>query len=148
MQTSKHPILSIFHINLLLLHLNKESEKKLGVSIVQWCVMKHLIEMPGTSAQELSNAVQVHPSSLTQSLKRLIRKNLIFVSEDPRDSRKKTISITRKGKQTLDTVEEQMRPLKRELESIGSELALIENLLTQVYGGNRTAMSPAAASQN
>ena len=39
----------------------------------------------------------MHPSTLTQSLKRLLKKDAVFVGEDPKDSRKKIVSLSRKG---------------------------------------------------
>ncbi len=129
MATSKHPLKSVFHVSLLLHNLNKEAERRTGLSIVKWSILKHLIEMPATSAQELSEAVKLHPSTLTQSLKRLVRKKLIFVSEDPRDSRKKIISLTRKGKDALDHSDRVMEQIATDLSSVQNELYSIEDLL-------------------
>lgn len=132
MNASKHPLKSVFHVSLLLHNLNKEAERRTGLSIVQWSILKHLIEMPATSAQELSEAVRLHPSTLTQSLKRLIRKELIFVSEDPRDSRKKIISLTRKGKDALDRSDIQMEKIAEDLRSVQSELYAFEDYLSSL----------------
>ena len=132
MVAPRHPLKSAFHLSLLLHNLNKESERRTGMSIVQWSILKHLIEMPATSAQELSEAVMLHPSTLTQSLKRLIRKELIFVSEDPRDSRKKVISLTRKGKDALDFSSKHMEQLAADLTTIESELYSVEDGLASL----------------
>lgn len=132
MTSSKHPLKSVFHVSLLLHHLNKEAERRTGLSIVQWSILKHLIEMPATSAQELSEAVRLHPSTLTQSLKRLIRKELIFASDDPRDSRKKIISLTRKGKDALDQSDQQMKRLATDLAVVENELYSIEDRLSSL----------------
>jgi len=130
MALAKHPLKSVFQVSLLLHNLNKEAERRIGVSIVQWTILKHLVEMPATSAQELSGAVKLHPSTLTQSLKRLLRKKLIFVSEDPRDSRKKIIVLTRMGKSILDRAEQQMNQLAAELTAVENELYSVENHLS------------------
>jgi DNA-binding MarR family transcriptional regulator len=130
MAQAKHPLKSVFQVSLLLHNLNKEAERRVGVSIVQWTILKHLVEMPATSAQELSDAVKLHPSTLTQSLKRLLRKKLIFVSEDPRDSRKKVIVLTRMGKTILDQAEQQMDQLATELAAVETELYSIEDHLS------------------
>lgn len=81
--------------------LNQAAEREIGLSLVQWSLLRHLIDMPCTSAQELAHAVKVHPSTLTQSLRRLQRKDLIFVGGDPKDSRRKLIVITRRGRDVL-----------------------------------------------
>lgn len=130
MEMFRHPLRSAFHVSLLLHNLNKEAERRTGLSIVQWAVLKQLLEMPATSAQELSDAVKLHPSTLTQSLKRLVRKGLIFVSEDPRDSRKKIISLARRGKDTLDKLEGEMEQIAIRLSDIQDSLDTIEQHLS------------------
>ncbi len=129
MDMHKHPLKSVFHVSLLLHNLNKEAERRTGLSIVQWSLLKHLLEMPGASAQELSDAVKLHPSTLSQSFKRLVRKELILILEDPRDSRKKIISLTRKGKETLDRVENQMEEIASTLTLAKKELYFLETHL-------------------
>lgn len=100
--------LSIFHLlkmNLAIQQLNRHYEQSFGLSIVQWHLLKHLVDLPGTPATVLAHAAGVHPSTLTQSLRRLLRKKYIFATNDPKDSRKKILSITREGKEMLDQLE-------------------------------------------
>lgn len=132
MTDHKHPLKSIFHLSLLLHNLNKEAERRTGLSIVKWSILKHLIEMPAVSAQELSGAVRLHPSTLTQTLKRLVRRNLIFVSEDPKDSRKKIISITRQGKNALEQSDAEMKQISADIALIETELYTIEECLSSL----------------
>jgi|GEM_PF-1132078 len=132
MAAHRHPLKSVFHVSLLLHNLNKEAERRTGLSIVQWSLLKHVLEMPGTSAQELSEAVKLHPSTLSQSLKRLIRKELILVLEDPRDSRKKVISLTRNGKEALDQAERQMKEIAASLTRAEKELYFLEECLSSL----------------
>ncbi|MBI2519974.1 MAG: MarR family transcriptional regulator [Bdellovibrio sp.] len=82
-------------------NLNKVAEIKLGLSLVQYYFLVTLRDMPGCSPQELAKAIGMHPSTLTQSMKRLQKKEAIFVGEDPKDSRKKILSMTRKGSEQL-----------------------------------------------
>lgn len=128
----KHPLKSAFHVSLLLHNLNKEAERRTGLSIVQWSILKHVLEMPGTSAQELSDAARLHPSTLSHSLKRLTRKELILVLEDPRDSRKKIISLTRNGKEALDQAENQMEEIASNLSLAEKELYFLEECLSSL----------------
>jgi DNA-binding MarR family transcriptional regulator len=53
--------------------------------------------MPACSPQDLADKTGMHPSSLTQSLKRLQRKNVVFMAEDPKDLRRKILGVTRDG---------------------------------------------------
>lgn len=137
MVAHRHPLKSVFHVSLLLHNLNKEAERRTGLSIVQWSILKHVLEMPGTSAQELSDVLRLHPSTLSQSLKRLIRKELILVLEDPRDSRKKIISLTRNGKEALDQSEKQMEEIATSLVRAEKELYFLEECLSTLRSNPR-----------
>ncbi|MCC6277230.1 MAG: MarR family transcriptional regulator [Oligoflexia bacterium] len=86
-------------------NLNKVAESKLGLSLVQYHLLRILRDMPGSSPQRLAFAVGMHPSTLTQSMKRLVRKDLIFVEEDPKDSRKKILGLTTRGSTALQRFE-------------------------------------------
>ena len=106
---------SLFHLTLALHHLNKEMERRLKLSLVQLFVLLRLRHLPASSAQVLASAVGVHPSTLCQTLKRLTRKEFVFITEDPKDSRRTLIALTKRGKETIDTV---YRDLKRVFASV------------------------------
>ncbi|GIL16820.1 MAG: hypothetical protein BroJett040_05710 [Oligoflexia bacterium] len=129
MNKMERHFISLFHIGIAIHHFNKHSERYLGLSLVQWCLLKHLIDMPAVSAHALAKAVGIHPSSLTQTLKRLERKKYIFIIGDPQDTRKKVISITRSGKDILDTTSEKMNNWSKGLSGLGNELVSIQSYL-------------------
>jgi DNA-binding MarR family transcriptional regulator len=112
----------LFQIGVSINQLNKQSEKQLKLSMVQWSLLKTLVEIPGATAHSLAEAVGVHPSTLTQTLKRLERKKYIFVMSDPSDSRKKLISITRLGKETMDATSKSLLNFSEEFTVIQKEL--------------------------
>ena len=85
--------------------------------------------MPATSAQALANTAGIHPSTLTQTLKRLEKKKYILIAEDPKDSRKKLVLLTRSGKTILDLMEMNMGRWSKNLSHIERELALIHSSL-------------------
>lgn len=122
-------LFSLFHIGVSIQSLNKKTEKKLGLSLVQWCLLRQLLSRPGVSAHVLAISVGVHPSTLTQTLKRLEKKGFVYLAEDPKDSRKKIISLTRLGKSTLDLVERQMETWSGKLSILESELDRIRVML-------------------
>lgn len=133
MTKKNQSLLSLFQIGLSIHHLNLKAEQRLGISLGQWCLLRHLVDMPATSAFALAKAVGVHPSTLTQTLKRLNRRELIFITEDPKDSRRKLISITRKGKTMLDETEKALGRNIDPLAEMSTELvALRDRLASQV----------------
>lgn len=123
------PFLSVFQIGLSIHNLNKKSEKEMGLSLVQWCLLEQLIDMPGTSAFELSKAVGVHPSTLTQTLKRLEKKGYVYINADPRDSRKKQVSLTKTGHRILKNVRAEMNQWTKRLAGKIEDLRRVRVLL-------------------
>lgn len=90
-------------MNLAFHALNKAAEGRLGLSLVQFRLLEALKDMPGCAPQRLAQQVGMHPSSLTQSLKRLQKKEALFMDHDPRDHRKKILSLTRRGMQLMQS---------------------------------------------
>jgi DNA-binding MarR family transcriptional regulator len=87
---------------------NKTTEQKLELSLVQYHVLKAVLESPGISAQTLAKNTGAHPSSLTQTMKILTRKGFLYIDEHPRDSRMKIILATKSGKNALDHFNDQI----------------------------------------
>lgn len=117
---------SALHVGLLIHNINKDAERRTGLTLAQWSILKHLIERPAISAQKLSAAVRLHPSTLSLSLRRLVRRGFVWISADPRDSRRRTISLTREGKQQLDLADDEMNRFATELRQISAELTAVE----------------------
>ena len=95
-------IAQLVRLSLAFHNLNKAAEGKFGLSLVQYYLLVTLRDMPGCSPQKLAKAISVHPSTLTQSFKRLQKKEALFVGQDPKDARKKILSMTRTGNQLLN----------------------------------------------
>jgi DNA-binding MarR family transcriptional regulator len=99
----------LFQIGVSLQHLSSRLEMRCGISLAQWTILQSLIDSPTASALSLAQRVGIQPSTLTQSLKRLERKKWILIAKDPKDSRKKMLSLTRLGKEILDESSLQMQ---------------------------------------
>lgn len=127
------PLYALFQIGNSIHQFNRRAEKHLGLSLVQWYLLMKLIDLPAASPFALAAAVGVHPSTLTQTLKRLEKKEFIYVGEDPHDSRKKVVSITRAGKIALDRATEKMESWSKDLNPFRKDLQRIKICLaTQV----------------
>lgn len=115
----------LMDLSLTLQNINKSLELKCGLSVVQWSLLKTLLNMPAVSPLVLARALGVTPGTLSQTLMRLDRKKYLFMCDDPTDARKKMISITRLGKKALASVDE-------EFERIFSEINLIDDGVTKI----------------
>jgi len=119
----------LFYVSLGVHHLSRTLERELGISFVQWYLLRHLVDLPAVSAQRLAGALGLHPSTLTQSIKRLRKKNYLVVAEDPRDSRRKIIAITRHGRNALQAADEQLEIHFPGLRQIASALTKLRAYL-------------------
>lgn len=122
MKNKEDSLFTLMRLGVVIQNFNKNSERKMGLSLVQWCTLQTLIDMPGVSAHALAKSVGVHPSTITQTLKRLQRKQLVFSAADPCDSRRKMISITRQGKDFLLNVDKQAKEWSVDLLEITGEM--------------------------
>lgn len=122
MSSKSHSLFFLFRIGLSIHKFNKKAEEEVGLSLVQWCLLEQLIDMPGTSACTLAKSVGVHPSTLTQTLKRLKKKGFVFQVDDPKDSRKKIISLTKSGKNAMERIAPKMREWSDDFSSVNEDL--------------------------
>lgn len=120
---------TLISIGLAFQQINKIFESDCGLSIVQWSLLKALIEMPTISPQALAKTLGVSPSTLTQTLARLSKRKLIFVCDDPRDARRKIISITRSGKEKLEEAHNLFENMFGRLYEISTALETLNNFL-------------------
>ena len=117
------------NLSLTLHHINKTLESKCGMSIVQWSLLKTLLNMPAASPLILAKALGVTPGTLSQTLTRLNKKKYLFMCDDPNDARKKMISITRLGKATLDVIDREYERIFAEINLIHHEVEQLDNYL-------------------
>ncbi len=122
-------ISSLMDLSLTLQNINKTLEVKCGLSFVQWSLLKKLLNMPAVSPLFLAKALGVTPGTLTQTLIRLDRKKYLFMCDDPTDARKKMISITRLGKETLVKVDKEFEFVFSEINIIDSDVEHIHHYL-------------------
>lgn len=135
----RETIARLVRLSLAFHHLNKTAESRFGLSLVQYQLLQVLRDMPGCSPMHLAEASGLHASTLTQSLKRLERKRLLFAEEDPRDSRKKILGITRKGHLAIERFRaaagELLRPA---VPAYGTQATGVDELIALVTSSNRS----------
>jgi DNA-binding MarR family transcriptional regulator len=93
---------------------SKAFEKTLpdGLKISQFGVLNHFVRIgDGATPLQLANAFQVTKGAMTNTLKRLLTRELIKISPDPEDRRCKRVFITEKGRAVRKDCIQQMTPL-------------------------------------
>lgn len=119
----------LMELSLTLQNINKTMETKCGLSVVQWSLLKTLLNMPAVSPMFLAKALGVTPGTLTQTLTRLDRKKYLFMCDDPTDARKKMISITRLGRDMLTSIDQEYERIFSEIDSIKDDVEHIHHYL-------------------
>jgi len=82
------------------------------LKISQFSVLNHFVRLGDDSTPlQLANAFQVTKGAMTNTLKRLLDRELITIRPDPKDGRRKRVFITEKGRITRDQCIQQLAPL-------------------------------------
>jgi DNA-binding MarR family transcriptional regulator len=76
---------------------SKRMEARLGVTGPQRLVLRVAGRFPGLAAGELARILQLHPSTLTGIIQRLIDKRLLVRRRDARDGRVTRLYVSGKG---------------------------------------------------
>lgn len=79
----------------------KENVKKTGLSGAQLWVMQQVYNFNGISNAELAKNITIHVSTSSILVNKLIKKNLIEKTRDPKDERKIILTLSPKGKQLM-----------------------------------------------
>lgn len=69
-----------------------------GISGPERMVVRIVGRYPGIAAGELARILRVHPSTMTWSLKRLVRRGLVTRESDAKDARRALFTLTAEGK--------------------------------------------------
>ena len=77
---------------------SKLMEGRLGVTGPQRLVLKTVARFPGISAGELAHVLQLHPSTITGILQRLVRKELLVRDPDPTDGRRVRLRVRERAR--------------------------------------------------
>ena len=94
--------------------LNKKSKRmntEIGLTGPQRLVLRIASRFPGLSAGDLARIVQLHPSTITGILHRLVTRRLLQRERDPNDSRRtrlwptaKAVRFTRRSRGTVEEI--------------------------------------------
>jgi DNA-binding MarR family transcriptional regulator len=100
--------------------MSKRMENEIGVTGPQRLVLRLVGQFPGLSASQLAHIVQLHPSTITGILQRLVARGLLERQRDPSDTRRVRLRLKPKAsshtRQTRGTVE---KTVTEALEHVG-----------------------------
>ncbi len=95
-----------------------------GLKVSQFGVLNHLIRLGGAwNPLRLAAAFQVTKGAMTNTLKRLEKRGLVLISNDPDDGRGKLVVISEAGWETHTQCIKNLKPL---LASLSSEISAEE----------------------
>lgn len=73
--------------------------KELDLTYTQYIIMMVMWEKEVVSEKEIGDALYLKPNTLADTLKLMVKKELITISKDEKDKRKLLIKLTEKGKE-------------------------------------------------
>lgn len=79
----------------------KDNVKKTGLTGAQLWIMQQIYNFNGISNSELSKNLTIHVSTCSLLVNKLIKKNLIEKTRDPKDERKIVLTLSPKGKHLM-----------------------------------------------
>jgi len=80
-----------------LTRVSRRMERTIGMTGPQRMVVRLVGQHPGISAGDLARTLHVHPSTLTEVLRRLTEHGVLERTQDPADARRALFRLTRKG---------------------------------------------------
>jgi DNA-binding MarR family transcriptional regulator len=87
----------------------------LGLTVIEWYILRALYEKDGQHASELARAVGRAATSFTPNLDRLSEKKLIERRADPRDRRAVRIYLTTEGENMKSDVEKSAKEIDKRI---------------------------------
>lgn len=90
----------------------------LGLTVIEWYIMRALYEQDGQHASELARAVGRAATSFTPNLDKLQNKGLIERRADPADRRAVRIYLTRAGHEQREDILDAAREIDQKIEEM------------------------------
>lgn len=108
----------------------------LGLTIIEWYILRALYDRDGQHASELARAVGRAATSFTPNLDKLQEKNLIERRPDPSDRRAVHIYLTRQGQDYRDDVMRSTEEIDMQIQNMfdDEEFDIFQNVLAQLQG--------------
>lgn len=99
LEPALHFLQRFWQLNHAIEKLSSRMEKYLGVTAQQRFVLRCVGKYPGLTAGQLASILHVDPGTVSASLRRLERKELLARRRDPRDQRRASLGVTPTGRE-------------------------------------------------
>lgn len=119
----------------------RRATNPLGLTVIEWYILRALYEKDGQHASELARAVGRAATSFTPNLDRLSEKKLIERRADPRDRRAVRIYLTPEGEKMQSDVKKSAKEIDKRIgqnfsdEEFNNFLAVLSSLQTMDIQG-------------
>lgn len=80
-----------------------------NISTTEWIILGHLNSHDNQRLSELASILQVEQSRITVLVDKLVEKNYVIRSRDKKDRRSISISLTKRGKNTIPSIEKELK---------------------------------------
>jgi DNA-binding MarR family transcriptional regulator len=106
----------------------------LGLTVIEWYIMRALYHQDGQHASELARAVGRAATSFTPNLDKLQNKGLIERRADPSDRRAVRIYLTQQGQDQREDIMETARDIDEKIEQFfpGEEFEAFQRVLSSL----------------
>lgn len=109
----------------------RRAVRPLGLTVIEWYILRALYEQDGQHASELARAVGRAATSFTPNIDKLEKKNLIERRPDPGDRRAVRIYLTKHGESRRNKVLQVAKTIDTEIENRfnADNLAIFQDVL-------------------
>jgi DNA-binding MarR family transcriptional regulator len=110
----------------------------LGLTIIEWYILRALYERDGQHASELARAVGRAATSFTPNLDKLQEKGLIERRPDPADRRAVHIYLTRQGHELREDIMQGSEEVDSRIQGLfdDEEFDVFQNILAQLQSAD------------
>ena len=86
----------------------------MGYSVSEFRILKEFMDVPGISAREVSNALDIDEGQVSRTVKRFIDKGWLTRKSSNQDARRKTVALTAQGRENIERVHQRVNEKTRE----------------------------------
>lgn len=142
----------LWQLNHALERLSSKMEDDLAVSAQQHWIIRCVGKYPGLTPGKLATQLHLDPGTVSAALRRLERKHLIARRRDPRDRRRVSLGLTRRGRDLYAASALELAVddwlAQSDPRAVATALRVLASLSESLERGRINSLPPTAASAN